>query len=39
MPDESDSDELEEVQKFTNFNDRLIQKLIGNADPTIQSNQ
>ena len=32
MPDESDSDELEEeVQKFTNFNDRLIQKLIGNS--------
>lgn len=24
MPEDSDSDELEDLQKFTNFNDRLI---------------
>ena len=37
MPEESDSDESEDLQKFTNFNDRLIQKLIENPLPTSQS--
>ncbi len=31
MPEESDSDEQEEVQRFTNFNERLIKELIGNS--------
>jgi len=35
MPEESDSEEQEEVQRFTNFNDKLIQDLIGsNAQPS-----
>ncbi len=31
MPDESDSEDQEEVQRFTNFNEQLIKELIGHS--------